>query len=115
MIRKIACVFVSIPAGFGVALALVFIASFIAAEGWPDLPPSQRWHWLPLLAGVAAAVGAVASRRPKSFVVLAACSILVGGLSGLMIIMPGVDTIAWRLGLGVAVSTLAILLGWLSK
>jgi hypothetical protein len=48
--------------GVGLAIAAGFVASFLAVVGLPSFPPKEAWHWLPVVAAAAAAIGAVEAR-----------------------------------------------------
>jgi hypothetical protein len=52
-------------AGAGPAITAGFVAGFLGIHGLPAFPPSETWHWLPLLAAAAAVAGSIEPRVPE--------------------------------------------------
>lgn len=98
------CVFGAVAIGGG------FLISFRLQEGLPAIPPTQRWHWLALMAAAAAIVGCIHGLYARSLIGRVITGLALGAIAMLMLQpLPAFENHwLWKAGLGVGVFMLWI-------
>ena len=88
-----------VPAAIGVA----YLLSFVLQDGWPDLPPTEKWHWLVPTTMAATILGVTARLFPRTGSKRLLPELTLAFIAGFAMHFPGQDRLEIRLAIGIAV------------
>lgn len=88
---------------FPAAIGVAYLLAFVLQDGWPDMPPTEKWHWLVPTTLAATVLGITARLFPRSGSLRLAPEFTLAFIAAFAMHFPGQDSIEVRLAIGIAV------------